>query len=137
MRRRDLVSAGVLSGSSYICSGQATTVFHGTPLLKISEGGTERAPESLSRERAANLGCVISVIGKDHYWASRENKGLVRRENGAFVTFIAVDGSGYVRIVNPRMKSEASSMGPTETEFDYVEHLLIGLRSVTYYGIAA
>jgi hypothetical protein len=28
----------------------------------------------------------------------------------------------------------ASLMSPTEKQFDYVEHLLFGLRSITYYG---
>jgi hypothetical protein len=49
---------------------------------------------------------------------------------------VATDGSGYVRIINPALKKAASLMSPTEERFDYVEHLIIGLRSLTYYGAA-
>jgi hypothetical protein len=31
-------------------------------------------------------------------------------------------------------KEAASLLGKTEENFDYVEHLLAGLRSITYYG---
>ncbi len=32
------------------------------------------------------------------------------------------------------MKQAAALMGETEAKFDYVEHVLIGLKSVAYYG---
>jgi len=38
-------------------------------------------------------------------------------------------------MVNPDFKDAASLMSETEAQYDYVEHLLIGLRSVTYYGV--
>src|SRR5262245_35121856 len=91
-------------------AAQATTVFAGLPGVKISEGGVERVPENVSRDRAVNLACVISRIGDKYYWASRENKEMVRIESGAFITFLAVDGAGYVRIVAPGMKGAVSLM---------------------------
>ena len=114
--------------------GQATTVFSGTPMVKISEAGVERIPVALRRADAVNLGCVISRIGDQYYWASRENKSMVRIDGGAFITFLAADGAGYVRVIAPGMKGTVSMMAETEKQFDYVEHLLIGLGSVTYYG---
>ena len=102
--------------------------------MKISEGGLERVAVDVPRATAVNLECVISEIGGRFYWATRENKELTRHESGAFVTFIATDGSGYVRSILPRFKNAASLMSPTEERFDYVEHLLTGLASVTYYG---
>lgn len=115
---------------------QSRTVFSGVPVLKVSEGGVERLPEPLPGDKAVNLGCVISEIGGKYYWATRENKEMVRRTSGAFITYIAVDGSGYVRVVDPSAKGAASMISPTEAKFDYVEHLLVGLRSVTYFGNA-
>ena len=115
-------------------SAQSTTVFAGVPSVKISEGGTERNPEALTRLQAANVHCVISQIGDKYDWASRENKPLVLIERGAFMTFVAADGTGYIRVTIPSAKEAAALLGGTEAEFDYVEHLLIGLRSVTYYG---
>jgi hypothetical protein len=124
-----LVLCGVIGAAQ-----PATTVFRGRPSVKISEGGVERLPEQFPREKAVTLDCVISQIGDSYYWASRENVELARMESGSFVTYIALNGSGYVRTIKPELKKAASLMGPTEEQFDYVEHLLIGLRSVTYYG---
>ena len=113
---------------------QARTIFAGIPSVKISEGGTDRVVEKLERTNASNLAVVISEINGRYYWASRENKELSVSEAGAFITFTAVDGSGYVRILDPQMKSAASLAYDSAKAFDYVEHLLIGLNSVTYYG---
>jgi hypothetical protein len=116
--------------------GQVATVFKGRPTVKISEGGVSRLPQQLSYDQAINLECVISAIDGRYYWTSRENKELIRTEGGAFVTFVARNGSGYVRIIKPDLKVTVSLMSDTEATFDYVEHLLIGLRSVIYYGVA-
>jgi hypothetical protein len=115
---------------------QTTTVFSGAPSVKISEAGFERVPERLDSVQGADLACVISRVGDKYYWASRENQSMVRIESEAFITFVAVNGSGYVRVTIPEMKDSVSGMGETEKRFDYVEHLLIGLKSVTYYGTA-
>ena len=69
-----------------------------------------------------------------YYWASRENTELVRIDSGAFTTYVALTGAGYVRVIRTEQKQAASRANPTEASFDYVEHLVIGLRSVTYYG---
>ena len=138
MTHRRVLAIFILATILFTPSGraaQATTVFVGLPGVKISEGGVERVPENVTRDRAVNLACVISRIGDKYYWASRENKEMVRIASGAFITFLAVDGAGYVRIVAQGMKEAVSLMGDTETKFDYVEHALIGLRSVTYYGL--
>ena len=117
-----------------IVQGQSVTVFRGRPSVKVSEGGIERLPESLSREKAINVECVISRIGEDLYWASRENVPMVAVDSGAFIVYIAATGAGYVKVIKPEMKEVASLMGATEEKFDYVEHITLGLRSVTYYG---
>ena len=54
------------------------------------------------------LGVVISQIGDNYYWASRENTPLVAIDAGAFVTYFAVNGRGYVRVIKPELKSAAS-----------------------------
>lgn len=114
---------------------EATTVFKGRPSIKISEGGFTRTPEKLSKDRAVASECVISQIGDDYYWASRENVRLLKVDAGAFLTFIASNGAGYIRMVKKDLKPAASLLSETESRFDYVEHLLTGLRSVTYYGV--
>jgi hypothetical protein len=133
--RRTLIAILTVALSAGASAGQSpTTVFKGRPSVKVSEGGLERTPEQITRERAINVECVISQIGTSYFWASRENVPLFRVDGGAFITFVAVNGSGYVRVIKPEAKTSAALMSPTEERFDYVEHLVIGLRSVSYYG---
>ena len=118
--------------------GQEKIVFTGIPIIKISEGGTSRVPETLSKTKAIEYKCTITKIDDKYYWTTRENVELIPISSGAFITFWAVNATGYVRIVKPEMKGIVkdfgSMMGDPEEKFDYVEHLLVGLKSVTYYG---
>ncbi|HVE48345.1 MAG TPA: hypothetical protein VNG69_01865 [Casimicrobiaceae bacterium] len=111
-------------------------VFAGVPSVKVTEGGSERVHEPISREQAAALKCAVSELEGRFFWASRDNREMMRTVSGAFVTYVAVDGSGYVRAIDGPAKNAASRMSSTEAQFDYVEHLAVGLRSVTYYGRA-
>jgi len=117
---RTILFVVILLAYTTSLQAQATTVFKGIPTVKISEGGTERNPESVPREKAVHLECVISKIGDGYYWASRENRMMIRVEKGAFIMYVAIDGSGYVKIIAPGMKRAASLMGETESKFDYV-----------------
>lgn len=92
-----------------IGAAQSTIVFSGIPEVKVSEGGVERRVDRLERTQAVNPSCVISQIGDRYYWASRENASLIRIDSGAFTTFIAANGSGYVRIVRNGMKRSSVS----------------------------
>lgn len=125
----------VLTMATVVHAQQSLTVFKGVPIMKISEGGDTHTPEKLTRDKAVNYKCVISKIGESYYWASRENVKLIPTRSGAFVTYVAENGSGYIRVVIPDLKDSASMMSETEAKYDYVEHLLIGLRSVGYYGV--
>ena len=119
---------------SNLCNAQSFS-FTGLPSVKISEGGVERIAERIEPSKAQNISCVIKEADGKFFWASRENKQLVKIDSrGAFLVFLAVDGSGYIRIIKPELKDAASLMSATEKSFDYIEHLLLGLRSVTYYG---
>lgn len=137
MKRRCSMSAAfalLMWGLPTGASAQSKTVFAGVPTIKISEGGVERVVEKLDRLAAVNVAVVISDIDGRFYWASRENKELVSIEGVAFTTFVAIDGSGYVRVLIPARKAAAALAWSNAEVFDYVEHLLIGLSSVTYYG---
>lgn len=113
-------------------------IFTGVPEIQISEGGVNRVPESLTKDKAIKFKCTITKIDDKYYWTSRENVELIPIASGAFITYWAVNGSGYVRVISPEMKEEVKRLsamaGDPEEKFDYVEHLLLGLKSVTYYG---
>jgi len=118
--------------------GKEVIIFTGLPEVKISEGGISRVPENLTRDKAMKFKCTITKNDDKYYWASRENVELIPISSGAFITYWAVNGSGYVRVVKPESKEEVRRLGAMagdpEAKFDYVEHLLLGLKSVTYYG---
>jgi len=109
-------------------------VFSGLPNMKISEAGISRVVEEITGDKAIEYKCTITKIKDKYYWTTRENKEMVPVMRGAYITFIAVNGSGYVRVIRPEMKKAVSLLDDTVKSFDYVEHLLLGLKSVTYYG---
>ena len=111
-------------------------MFSGVPRVKVSEGGTDRSTDQITADREKDSGVVIRKIGDQYFWATRSNKELIPHAGGAFITFVAVDGAGYVRVITQEGKSAAAQLSPAEQKFDYVEHVLVGLRSVTYYGNA-
>ena len=126
----------LLLGASAIFADQgAVTVFRGVPKIRVNEQGVSRQSQSIPRTTATNFAVVISQIGDQFYWASRENTLLVRVDGGgAYVTFVAANGSGYIRVIKPESKSAAALLDGAGATYDYVEHLLLGLTSVTYYG---
>ena len=128
----------ILVGCILVIQGYAQEneeiVFSGIPTVKISEGGVNRVVEDLKGAKASEAECVIAKIGDKYLWKTRNNTELFLVQSGAFVSFVATNGSGYVRIIPSDLKEAASLMDDTEKKYDYVEHLLIGLRSVTYYG---
>ena len=111
-----------------------STTFTGLPSVKITEGGVERSAEKLDKATAFTLSCVIKEKDGRFYWETRGNKPLLKIDSNAFVIYVAVDGSGYVRVLKPEFKQAAALISATEKNYDYVEHLLLGLRTVTYYG---
>ncbi len=113
-------------------------VFEGQPTVKIlNEGEASGTFEKLAPPKAANLKCAISKIGDEYFWTSRNYTPLFLIDSGGFFTFIAMSGSGYIRVIKGDFKQAASQISETEKDFDYVEHLVLGLRSVTYYGTRA
>ncbi len=116
-----------------LCNAQAFS-FTGIPSVKVTEGGVERNAEKIEQSKALNVACIVKEVDGKFYWETRGNKPLLRIDSGAFFLFIAIDGSGYIRLIKPSLKEAASVMSAAEKNFDYVEHLILGLRSVTYYG---
>ncbi len=76
--------------------------------------------------------CTITKIEDQYYWTTRENLELIPTRSGAYITFVATNGAGYIKIIDPEIKNDPTSgeWGP----YDYMEHLLLGLSTVTYFG---
>jgi len=119
---------------SNLCYAQEEIIFTGIPEIRISESGISRTPEDLSENEATEYKCIITKIDNKYYWTTREHVELIPVANGAFTTFLASNGAGYVRILNPEFKVLLPNMSEAEQAFDYVEHILLGLRTISYYG---
>ncbi len=127
-----LVLLLLLTSSAY---AKEEIVFTGIPTIKISEGGTSRILKKLTNTKSIEYKCTITKINDKYYWTTRENVELLPKSSGVYITFLASNGSGYIRIIKSEIKKiVAQLLDATEKEFDYVEHLLLGLKSVTYYG---
>ena len=74
----------------------------------------------LSEKQKDKSRVLITKRGKNYFWASREDKQLFTAVSGEFLYFIAIKGSGYIKIF------------PAENK--YFEHMSIGLQTFTYWG---
>ena len=128
----------LLFGWAFLSQGYAQEaqeiIFSGVPVLRISEGGVDRVVENIKEEKAFEFKCVITKIGNKYFWSTRNNVELIPMQSGAFLTFVATSGAGYVRIIMSGLKDAAALTDETARQYDYVEHMLTGLKSVTYFG---
>ena len=126
--------AALLGFPCWILAAEPKIEFIGIPERITSVGYETPANKNLSNKEAKEFICVIHKIEDKYYWASRENREVLKVPSGAFTNYIALSGAGYVKVINPSLKSAASLLGETETKFDYVEHLVTGLKAIVYYG---
>jgi hypothetical protein len=134
MPRTTLVLIATMTWVVSSTTAQVPPVFTGRPVVEIVESGYDRSAKDISPRVGRHRECVISENAGRYYWISRENTEVTRHEDGAFITFVATDGSGYVRVIAPGMKSAVALTNETAAMFDYTEHYVRGLETVTYFG---
>jgi hypothetical protein len=111
-------------------------VFEGYPVKKIELSETASQTSLLTDAQSAEYKVAITKDGDNYYWTSRADVQLVRTVSGAYVTYVAVNGAGYIRALVPSTR-ELFMLLPKEeqaTSYLYAEHLLFGMGSLTYYG---
>jgi hypothetical protein len=113
-----------------------TVVFEGRPIRKVESSFAATASTNLNADDSFKLSVRIVERNGKYYWASRGMGELIRREAGAYITFIAIDGAGYVRVGVPFLLDLRDQLpdGQRSQEIGYVEHLLTQFASITYYG---
>jgi len=111
-------------------------VFEGEPLKKIERSFESATEIILTPDDAFEVRVRIVERNGRFYWQSRGMRKMTRSESGAYITYSAVDGSGYVRTFIPMMMDLRRRLPEKERgqEIDYTEHLLIQLQSITYFG---
>jgi hypothetical protein len=100
-------------------------VFEGRPLVRIDADPKESKTTELSSSAGTKYACRIVKKGRSFQWASRDNRKLDRVDAGDYTYYISPEGSGYVKVLK-------GSGG----EYDYMEHLSAGFKTVTYWGKA-
>jgi hypothetical protein len=111
-------------------------VFEGEPLKRVESSFEGTSSIDLEREDAFKARVRIVERSGRYYWQSRGMKEMTRSESGAYITYAAIDGSGYVRTHIPVMLDLREHL-PEERrdrEIGYTEHLLIQFASITYFG---
>lgn len=95
----------------------------GVPLQKAlcDINGCKRIP--LSEKNQQTFKMQIFKEGKKYMWGSRDNRELTKSSKDDFYNFVAPGGEGYVRITTEEGKTL------------YVEHLTLGFKNVTYWGV--
>ena len=122
-------------GLSSPLEAQAITVLRGVPSHTVQASGGEVRREAVPATSSGDKQVAISRIGDRLYWASRENVELALTSSaGAFYTFTAVNGAGYVRVLKPSFRRVFYDDQNGEFSFDYVEVLATGLATIHYYG---
>jgi hypothetical protein len=117
-------------------SAAAEVEFEGVPSVKVEVYEGAAQTQAVPSARAREFSVRIVRSGNTYLWASRNNVPLVKQESGAYVTYVATTGAGYVRVLSPSMRNALAAIAPErrEKEFVYVEHMVNQLGSVTYFG---
>lgn len=99
-------------------------VFEGTPVVR-ARGSLEKSyNEQLSEKGQEEYKLIIVKTGDDYIWRSRENKKLVYHKSGIYDYFNQPEGAGYIKITK------------NEDGYVYMEHIHLGLETITYWGIS-
>lgn len=101
----------------------STVVVNGLPMKKVMSDieGTESV--TVSEKERLSYRLLITKKDKQYVWASRENKELIFSQNGAFYDFVEPNGRGYVRV------------SIADGKCLYMEHLTLGFKNITYWGV--
>jgi hypothetical protein len=109
-----------------VCSSTwAEEIFTGTPIARTVLDGDQAQRTMLDSSSQSEFQVIIQKLDDRYFWKTREMKELEKHQSGIFVTYQAIDGSGYVRI-----DSSADASSPT----GYIEHQKLGLATITYQG---
>ena len=101
-------------------------VFEGHPLVRVDADGKEAKLMELSSGAGEKFACRIVRAGRHYVWANRDNRRLDRVESGDVTYYVSPEGSGYVKVLEIREQGTQ--------DFDYLEHVSAGFKTVTYWG---
>ena len=110
--------------------------FQGYPVEKVSTDGKKTDRKELTKIESKEYIVTITKNGETYSWASRGNTPLIKIQSGVFITYLATNGAGYIRVIDPAVKPSLcnAEIKMLDCSFSYVEHMTQMLASITYYG---
>ena len=114
----------------------ADLIFKGSPTTKIEITEDKSTTFSLNKKQSKEFAVIIEREDGKYYWRSRNNTQLTPIQSGAYVTYFAENGSGYIRVYTNDMQEMYHKLSKEEQAKShlYMEHLIHQLGSITYYG---
>lgn len=96
----------------------------------------ESADNAVHTQLSDGADAMLLIVkrGDRYYWASREDRELVRIQSGVFNLYIDPRGGGYVKVLDQRFM--APDYLYEGAPIQYYEHLTMGLGTFTYWGDA-
>lgn len=133
MRKLVVIVFGAISALSF---GQEGIEFEGIPSTRVERRADYTSSEIITGLERQSSSVRITKSGDSYFWASRNDIPMIKISDGIYVTYLALDGSGYVRTLNQvaREVYQSQALNTQIGQTMYVEHILIGLESLTFYG---
>jgi len=103
---------------------QEIVVLKGTPIIQNKSSVEESGNFPLTESQQAESRLIITKKGQKYYWTTRQDRELTKHESGMYTIFLETKGAGYVKAMK------------TADKVIYMEHLSIGLETITYWGTA-
>ena len=110
--------------------------FEGYPSKKVEVTEDTTSTTILDAATQAEYKVVITKDGDKYYWTSRGNVPMIPTTSGYYITYLAVNGAGYVRTMVPEARKMFEQLPSADKakQFLFVEHLTHQLGSINYYG---
>ena len=81
---------------------------------------------------------IMRIVERDgrYFWTSRKMTEMSRSESGVYITYTALNGSGFVKVYAEEMRRliELLPEEDSRSEVRYIEHVSLGLTTITYVG---
>ena len=126
---------GILLLFSFLVSAQEV-VFEGFPIKKIETDENSSNTSVLTESQGSKFKVTIVKNGDNYYWATRGNLQVIPMQSGFYITYLAVNGAGYIRTLAPEALTVFNQLSSEEQakQYLYFEHLVHQMGSITYYG---
>lgn len=119
----------------FVANG-AEVIFEGYPVKKIETTENSSNTSLISKAQTTEYKVTIVKEGENYFWVTRGNLQVIPMQSGFYITYLAVNGAGYVRTLAPEARNIFKQMTAEEQakQYLYFEHLVHQMGSITYYG---